>query len=139
MGDQLQNIQEKVETQGQQNKEQERTIKEIVQRLERLENERTTGSGMWRSAGAQGDEDERGPAIILGGRSPDTEADKTLQLAKEFVRERALPLPMDDCFEPGKQRGYVVIPLSCMAGENTQAMTRRAIGAVEATRNRGSQ
>ena len=89
---------------------------------------------MWRSAGIPGDEDERGPAVILGSWSPDTEAEETLRLAKHFVRERALLLPMEKSFVPGKQRGYVVVLLSCVEGESTQAMTRRASGAVEATR-----
>ena len=47
MAEKLQAIQEQVETQGQQSQAQERTIKEIVQRLERLENERADGPGMW--------------------------------------------------------------------------------------------
>ena len=79
-------------------------------------------------------EEDREPAVIIGGWKEDKDADQTLQAVKSFIRERALPLPSQEAFVPGQQRGFAVIPLAPLGTETRQAMMRRAIEAVEASR-----
>ena len=67
-------------------------------------------------------------------RSPITDADETLRLAKDFVETNALQVPNCESLVPGKQKGFVVVPLRCLPGELMQGLHERAIGAVEAAR-----
>ena len=134
MGAQLEEVCGKVESQAQKTRDQEATIQEVLRRLETLEQE---GSGrnppIWRRMSAASPEDDRDPAVIVGGWGPDTEAEQTLKEVREFIQNRAIPLPIEEAFVPGKQRGFAVVPLTCV-GNETHQMMRRAVAAMEATR-----
>ena len=136
----LQQLQESVdaqrEGQDRRNRDQDATIQEVLRRLEALEQEGAgRGPQIWRRAGEPTSEEaDREPAVIVGGWDEDTEADDTLNAVQDFIRERAIPLPTEEAFVPGKKRGFAVVPLTCVGNETRQMMLRRAIEAVEATR-----
>ena len=131
MTKQIEGVQTAVERQANRNQEQDQAIADVVRRLEALEEQGQ--SGTWRRQGRE-EGDDRGPAVIIGGWRPDSEADDLLQKARDFVKAHELPLTMNDAFVPGKQNSFVVVPLTCQQGETPQTMTRRAITAVELVR-----
>ena len=51
--------------------------------------------------------------MILGGWRSDSDAENVLQNAKDFAKAQGLPLTMTEAFVPGKQNGFVVVPLVC--------------------------
>ena len=115
--------------------EQEAAIQGILKRLETLERDGPVGQpAIWRRAGESALDDDRDPAVIIGGWKEDTDAAETLEAVRQFIRDRALPLPAQDAFVPGQQRGFAVVPLTCLPNESKQMMMRRVVEAVEATR-----
>ena len=135
MGAKLEEVCDKVEAQGQRNREQDATVQEVLRRLEVLEQDGgRSNPPIWRRTGVADTDEDREPAVIVGGWGPDTEAEETLMAVRNFIRDRAIPLPTEEAFVPGKQRGFAVVPLSCVGNETRQTMMRRAIEAVESTR-----
>ena len=135
MNDQLDDMQRRVEEQAQKSKDQDAAMQEVLRRLEVLEKERLSGQpAVWRRQGGAAPEDDREPAVIVGGWKEDSEADHTLAAVKDFIRDRAIPLPTAEAFVPGQRRGFAVIPLVPTGNETHQSMMRRAIEAVEMAR-----
>ena len=110
-------------------------IRKVLRRLEALEKERVQGQPTaWRKQVGATEEDDREPAVMIGGWNDHTDSDRTLAAVRDFIRDNALPLPAAEAFVPGQQRGFAVVPLTPLGSETRQAMMRRAIEAVESTR-----
>ena len=135
MNDQLDEMQRRVEEQAQKSKDQDVATQEVLRRLEALEKERASGQpAVRRRQGGAAPEDDREPAVIIGGWNEESEAEQTLTAVREFIRDRAIPLPAAEAFVPGQRRGFAVVPLVPIGNETHQSMMRRAIEAVETTR-----
>ena len=78
MTKQLDGVQSAVESQTRRSQEQDRTIADVIRRLEALEQQGQ--GGVWHHAG-QASGDDREPAVILGGWRSDSEAEDVLQKA----------------------------------------------------------
>ena len=72
--------------------------------------------------------------LRVGGWKEESEAEQTLEAVKDFLRDRAIPLPTAEAFVPGQRRGFAVVPLMPVGNETHQSMMRRAIEAVQTTR-----
>ena len=120
-----------IEEEQERESERERERENIIRRLEALEQTGSPVQSAWKLQGPGGEEGDRGPAVVLGGWKSDTDADSVLQKAKQFIEAHQIRIPTEEAFTPGKQRGFVVVPIRCLPGESQQIMTRRAIAAVE--------
>ena len=54
-----------------------------------------------------------------------------MRVARDFADKAQLDVDMSDAFSPGRQRGFVVIPLMPRLGEDRLRLQRRAIQSVE--------
>ncbi|CAE7036413.1 unnamed protein product [Symbiodinium sp. CCMP2592] len=77
----------------------------------------------------------RRPAFIVGGWSPDQEAATTLEKAKTVLRDLQVDVDMEGAFVPGLRRGYVIVPMTTRADEDTYTMRDRVQKAVVRVRN----
>ena len=131
MTKQLDEVQNAVTSQSRRSQEQDKTISDVIRRLEALEQQGQ--GGVWQHVG-QASGDDRGPALILGGWRSDSDAENVLQQARKFAKDQGLPVNMADAFVPGRNNGFVVVPLVGQPGETPQTATRRAISAIEMVR-----
>ena len=131
MTKQLDEVQNAVTNQSRRSQEQDKAISDVIRRLEAIEQQGQ--GGVWQHVG-QASGDDRGPALILGGWRSDSEAENVLQQAREFAKDQGLQVNMADAFVPGRNNGFVVVPLVGQPGETPQATTRRAISAIETVR-----
>ena len=76
MGCQLEEMRGKVETQEAQAEQRDQNIRDILRRLDSLEAEKGR-SPVWRQMQPGAGEEDRGPAVIVGGWNDDTEAEET--------------------------------------------------------------
>ena len=94
----------------------------LVMRMELLEGKMATFSPAGSTAST---EQDKKPAIILGGWAEDQQAGETLDKAKDMVRQLRLNLDMDEAFVPGVRRGYVIIPYGPRGGETPEQLRGR--------------
>ena len=135
MGQQMDSMQDKIDDQINRGHAKEQQIRDVLRRLDALEADRQAGHpAAWRRLDQGSQDDDRGPAVIVGGWREDNDAEATKLAVQTFIKERQLPLPVDEVFVPGRQRGFAVVPLQIGGGDTTVAVTRKAIEAVEITR-----
>ena len=85
--------------------------------------------------GGTSGEQERAPAMIIGGWHQDTEAAKVIEQAHKYVAELSLDLDMRDTFVPGLPRGYAIIPLHRKDGESEADQRQRVQHCIKHVRN----
>ena len=135
LGQQMETMQLKIEDQINRGHAQDQQIRDVLKRLDALEADRQLGQPTaWRRLEHEGQEGDRGPAVIIGGWREDNDAEATKLAVQNFIREKQLPLPVDEVFVPGRQRGFAVVPLQVRESDVAGAMFRKAIEAVETTR-----
>ena len=120
MGEQLDDMRHKVDAQAKRHQEQEASIQDVLRRLEALERDGGANHpAVWRRP-LMAEDDDREPAVIIGGWKDDTDADFTLKAVQDFIRDRALPLPAHEAFVPGQRRGFAVVPVVPVDRETRQ-------------------
>ena len=77
----------------------------------------------------------RGPALIMGGFHPDTEAEKVIEEVTKFVETLRLDLDVKDIFVPGVRRGYCIIPLHKKDSESEDDQGARIQNCIKHVRN----
>ncbi|CAE7669653.1 unnamed protein product [Symbiodinium sp. CCMP2592] len=77
----------------------------------------------------------RGPALIMGGFHPDTEAEKVIEQAKKYVETLRLDLDTQGTFVPGVRRGYCIIPLIKRDTESEEDQRARVQSCIRHIRN----
>ena len=131
-GARLAEVQQAVKEQSQRDKAREASIQSILQRIEQLEGEQAS-SRTWRTTLFEGENGvgPRAPALVLGGWKVELEEQEVKDEASRMVRELELDIDLAEAFMPGKQKGYLIVPLQAQAHEDRIGLQRRAIAAVE--------
>ena len=76
----------------------------------------------------------RTPALVFGGWSLDLDETETLEKAKKATADLSLDIDLSEAFMPGKNRGFLIVPLTAKLGEDRAKLQRRAISSVELVR-----
>ena len=76
----------------------------------------------------------RAPALVFGGWNIDLDEAEVLDRAKKAVADLALDIDLAEAFMPGKNRGFLIIPMTARPGEDRARLQRRAISSVEVVR-----
>ena len=100
----------------------------------RMDNMEARVANLEKNGGTNG-EQERAPAMIIGGWHQDTEAAKVIEQANKYVAELRLDLDMRDRFVPGLRRGYAIIPLHRKEGESEGDQRQRVQHCIRHVRN----
>ena len=134
-GDKLQKIQEAMEAQKEQDRKHDSAIQDILQRVDQLEDSSMKGA-TWRQPLFEGEQGvgPRTPALVMGGWNLDLEGDDVKSRAEKMVKDLNLDIDLGEAFMPGRQKGFLIVPLLPKVGEDRARLQRRAIGAVESVR-----
>ena len=127
-------IQKSVSTlqhQAENQKTQEREMKDMIARLEVLEQKVATG--IWKASPGMQEDGCRSPALIVGGWH-DQEADRTTQNSREYLQKLGVPLELRGLFTPGIRRGYSILPVEPKEGEDARSLYQRLAGVVAVAR-----
>ena len=114
----------------QQDKHTQESIATIQERLGKLETQPQRQPHTSSTTTAE----DRQPALIMGGWADDQEANTTLQLAKDAVKNLQLEVDMEEAFVPGIRRGYLVIPYGPRNRETDGNMHSRLTAAIQKIR-----
>ena len=113
----------------------EASIRDILRRVDALEDGHS-GGRTWQQHPFNGDQGGgvRTPAVIFGGWSEDLTEDEVLLKAKQVVQDIGLDIDLADAFMPGKNRGFLIVPMSPKDREDRLQLQRRTIQSVEMVR-----
>ena len=114
----------------QQDKHTQESIATLQERLTKLETQPQRQQHTSSTTTAE----DRQPALIMGGWADDQEANTTLQLAKDAVKNLQLDVDMEEAFVPGIRRGYLVVPYGPRNRESDGATHGRLTAAIQKVR-----
>ena len=131
-GIEIQKIVSTLLNQAENQKTQEREMKDVIARLEVLEQKVATG--IWKASPGMQEDGCQNPALIVGGWPDDQEADITTQKAREYLQKLGVPLELRGLFTPGIRRGYSILPVDPKEGEDARSLYQRLAGVVAVAR-----
>ena len=136
-GDKIQKVQDSLRDYAAREQTRDLTIQDVLKRIDLLEDNQMQRRA-WKPARFDGEEDggPRTPALVFGGWSLDLDEAGVLDKAKKAVADLALDIA--EAFMPGKNRGFLIVPMTARLGEDRAKLQRTAISSVELVRKRRS-